>query len=44
MKEEKGETERKKEAGIQEKRIKEEKTYKSTRLTNLNSFFEIHKS
>jgi len=44
MKEEKGEIERKKEAGMQEKRMNERRTCKSTRLTNLNGFFEVHES
>ena len=43
MKEEEGEMESKKAAGMQEKRMKE-RTCKSTRLTNLNGFFEVHKS
>lgn len=44
MKEEKGEIEGRKEAGMQDKRMKERRTCKSTRLTNLNGFFEVHKS
>lgn len=44
MKKEKEEIERKKEAKNQEKGMKERRTCKSTRLTNLNGFFEVHKS